>query len=119
MLGWKDTDGDGLFDVLDVPFLLEGVGRYDSSLGQYLFSGFTSVDTLPNQNTSGLQNDITINQVREVQFSLDDGPWTTVQTLPARTYQTSLSVGIPVPAGEHTIKIRTIDTRTVSVAGAR
>ena len=112
MIGWKDTDGDGLFDVLDVPFLLEGIGHYDSSLEQYLFSGFTSVDTLPNQNTSGLQNDITINQIREVQYSLDDGPWTTIETLPARTYQSSLDLGIPVVAGSHTIKIRAIDTRT-------
>lgn len=112
MLGWKDSDGDGLFDVLDVPFLLEGVGRYDSALGQYLFTGFTSVDTLPNLNSSGLQNDITINQIRAVQYSLDDGPWTTIHTPPARTYQTALDLGIPVAAGEHTIKIRTIDTRT-------
>jgi len=112
MIGWKDTDGDGLFDVLDVPFVLEGAGRYDAELGQYLFSGFTSVDTLPNLNTSGLQNDITINQIREVQYSLDEGPWTTIQALPARTYQMSLDLGIAVEAGEHTIKIRTIDTRT-------
>lgn len=112
MLGWKDSDGDGLFDVLDVPFLLEGIGRYDSSLEEYLFTGFSSVDTLPNQNTSGLQNDITINQIREVQYSVDEGPWTTIQTLPARTYLTELDLSIPVPAGNHTVKIRTIDTRT-------
>ena len=112
MIGWLDSDGDGVFDVLDVPFLLEGIGRYDSALGEYLFTGFTQVDTLPNQNSSGLQNDITINQIREVQYSLDDGPWTTIETLPARTYKTAIDVGIPLAAGEHTIKIRTIDTRT-------
>jgi hypothetical protein len=111
-LGWKDSDGDGLFDVLDVPFKLEGVGRYDSAMGKYLFTGFSSVDTLPNQNSSGLQNDITINQIREIQYSIDDGSWSTIQTLPPRSYQAALDVGIPVAAGEHTIKIRTIDTRT-------
>jgi hypothetical protein len=116
MIGWLDSDGDGVFDVLDVPFLLEGIGRYDSSLGEYLFTGFTQVDTLPNQNSSGLQNDITINQIREVQYSLDDGPWTTIETLPARTFKTGIEIGIPVAAGDHTIKIRTIDTRTSAMS---
>ncbi|MCC6512053.1 MAG: protein containing Planctomycete extracellular domain protein, partial [Pirellulaceae bacterium] len=27
MLGWQDSDGDGIFDILDVPLHLDGVGR--------------------------------------------------------------------------------------------
>jgi hypothetical protein len=112
MLGWRDSDGDGLFDVLDVPFALEGVGRYDEAAEVYRFTGTTGVRTLPNQNSSGLQNDITINQIRQAQVSIDDGPWNVVQAFASRTYEADLDLSIPLSPGSHTIKIRTIDTRT-------
>ena len=111
-IGWKDSDGDGIFDVLDVPFKLSGTGSYNAATGLYHFTGSSSVATLPNQNTSGLQNDITINQIRVVQVQIDNGPWTTVLTLPARTYQTAIDVSFAVPAGQHTVHLQTADTRT-------
>lgn len=111
-IGWRDTDNDGIFDVLDVPFKLSGIGRYTAGTGLYRFTGSASVATLPNQNTSGLQNDITINQLRVVEVSIDNGPWTTVQTLPPRTYQTAIDVSFAVPGGPHTVKLRVADTRT-------
>jgi hypothetical protein len=99
--------------VLDVPFTLQGSGQYNAATGLYAFTGFTTVNTLPNRNPAGLGNDITINQIRAIQASVDDGPWQTVQTLPPRTYQTNVTVNIPVPpTGAHTIKIRSIDTLT-------
>jgi hypothetical protein len=113
MIGWQDSDGDGIFDVLDVPFSLSGSGKYNVASGQYTFTGSTRVNTLPNLNTTGLQNDITINQISAIQVAIDSGPWQTVQTFAARTYEVpNLSVAIPVGAGIHTIRIRTIDLRT-------
>jgi hypothetical protein len=116
MIGWRDTDGDGIFDVLDVPFELTGTGRFEATTGTYRFNGSSSVRTLPNLNSSGLQNDITINRIREVQYAVDDGPWQVAQSFPGRTYQTTLDLDIVdsalAAAGSHTIKIRTIDTRT-------
>jgi hypothetical protein len=111
-IGWKDSDSDGIFDVLDMPFQLSGTGRYDSATGLYRFTGQASVTALPNQNSSGLQNDIQINQLRRVEVSIDGGAWNTVLTLPARTYQTTLDLFFPVPAGQHTVKMRVADTRT-------
>jgi hypothetical protein len=112
MIGWKDTDGDGIFDVLDVPFTLTGTGRYDPVAGRYRFLGSSRVNTLPNHNNAGLVNDITINRIRQVEYSIDGGTWTVAQTFADRTYTTNLDLSIPVPAGEHTIRIRTVDTRT-------
>ncbi|HEX5103594.1 MAG TPA: hypothetical protein VFV87_07285, partial [Pirellulaceae bacterium] len=112
MIGWKDSDGDGIFDVLDVPFTLTGSGHYDSSLGRYRFNGESSVRTFANQNPAGLKNDITINRIRVVEYAIDDGPWTVYQAFPDRTYKTALDVSVPMSPGEHTIKIRTHDTRT-------
>ena len=116
MIGWRDTDEDGIFDVLDVPFELSGTGRFDASAGAYLFTGNSSVRTLPNLNPAWLQNDITINRIREVQYAVDDGPWRVAQSFPERTYKTELDLSIVdsvlASPGSHTIKIRTIDTRT-------
>ena len=54
-----------------------------------------------------------IDQINVVEASIDGGPWETVETLPARTYQTNISVGIPVSSsGIHDIDIRTADLRT-------
>jgi hypothetical protein len=113
MIGWRDSDDNGIFDVLDVPFTLKGQGSYDTGSGSFRFTGTSSVRTLPNLNSSGLQNDITINQIRTVEVQIDNGPWVTVQSLPDRTYQASLDLSISVPSGgDHVLRIRTHDTRT-------
>lgn len=113
MIGWQDSDNNGIFDVLDVPFTLYGSGQYSAASGLYTFNGFATVNTLPNRNPAGLGNDITINQIREIQAAVDDGPWQTVLVLPPRTYQTSVTVHVPVPpTGSHTIRIRAVDTLT-------
>ena len=80
MIGWKDSDGDGIFDVLDVPLALEGSGFYDAPAGVYRFQGRSVVQTLPNRNPSGLQNDITINRIRKVEYRIDGGAWQLAQT---------------------------------------
>jgi len=116
MIGWRDTDNDGIFDVLDVPFELSGTGKFNPSTGSYRFTGSSSVRTLPNLNPTFLQDDITINCIREVQYAVDGGAWQVAQAFPNRTYVTPLDVTIVdsllSQSGSHTIKIRTIDTRT-------
>ncbi len=42
LIGWQDSDGDGIFDVLDVPLSLTGSGVYDTTTGQYNFKGSAS-----------------------------------------------------------------------------
>jgi hypothetical protein len=113
MIGWQDSDNDGIFDVLDVPFSLSGSGQYNKTTGLYTFNGASRVSTLPNRNSSGLQDDITINQINVLEASIDDGPWQTVRSFPARTYQVNnITFSIAIPTGIHTIKLRTADTRT-------
>ncbi len=53
MIGWQDSDSDGIFDVLDVPLELTGTGYYDSVAGAYKFKGSARVGTLPNLNSEG------------------------------------------------------------------
>ena len=39
MVGWQDSDGDGVFDLADVPLRLEAVGYFDAQTSLYHFSG--------------------------------------------------------------------------------
>jgi len=114
MIGWKDSDNDGIMDVLDVPLELSGFGQYDINTGVFYFNGSAEVQTLPNQNPSGLKNDITLNQIRAVEYSVDGGvTWQRHElTFVPRTYRTSLSINFPVPDGQTTVKVRALDTRT-------
>lgn len=119
MIGWQDTDGDGVMDVLDVPFTLTGTGTYNASSNQFKFKGTSSVRTLENKNTFGgdhanlLYNDISINKIRRAEYSLDGGAWTTITEFANTPTTANLDLTISgITAGPHTIKIRTFDQRT-------
>jgi hypothetical protein len=113
MIGWKDSDGDGIFDVLDVPFTLTGTGLYDLRAGVYHFTGNSAVQTLPNLNPAGLGNDITINRITraEVRIDGDPNPWMPLPQV-HDSHSATLNLAVPVPAAFQTIEIRTIDART-------
>lgn len=112
-IGWQDSDQDGIFDVLDVPFTLTGSGRYDPVTELYSFRGASHVNTLPNRNSAGTQNDITINQINIIEAKIDNGPWFKVigSDFPARTYSTDVSIDLHLDPG-HTVQFRSADTRT-------
>ncbi|TVP99058.1 MAG: protein containing Planctomycete extracellular domain protein [Planctomycetaceae bacterium] len=84
MIGWRDTNGNGIFDVADVPLHLEGIGWHDPITATFRFDGFATAVALPNRNSSGLQNDITLNRVDRVEYRLDDGVWQTAVTVDAQ-----------------------------------
>ncbi|NLE36692.1 MAG: hypothetical protein GX621_01555 [Pirellulaceae bacterium] len=109
MLGWQDTDGDGIFDVLDIPLKLSGAGRYNSLTGNYEFRGVSVVDTLDNLNPSSeLDHNITINRVARVEYRIDGGAWTTAETFPD-AYEVEVDVKIGgLPTGWRQIEIRTV-----------
>ena len=89
---------------------LSGSGYYDTARSVYRFRGTSSVETLLNRNSSGLQNDITINKVSRVQYRLDGGAWQTAATY--GTHQAVLDLAIPVPPTTGQIEIRTLDDTT-------
>ncbi len=111
MIGWQDSDGDGLFDVLDLPHTLRGSGGSDPATGIYRFVGSSSVRTLPNRNPDGLGNDITINRISRAEYRIDDGQWTTAGVYDSFAASLDLAIG-PLALGYHEIEIRTIDDAT-------
>ncbi len=105
MIGWQDSDHDGVFDVLDVPLSLTGSGFYDAVDRVYRFSGHSAVQTLANKNSAGRRNDITINEVSQAAYSLDGGlTWTVAKNY--NQYQADVNLAIPIQVGQE-ILIRT------------
>lgn len=111
MIGWRDSDGNGIFDVLDVPHTLNGTGYLDPLSGQFHFLGDSAVQTLPNLNSSGLQNDITLNQISRAEYRVDGGEWETAAVYGTSSASLDLAFAVPV-SGSHQIEIRTVDAIT-------
>ena len=108
LVGWVDSDGDGIFDVLDVPLKLEGLGQLNAAGTLYNFTGRASVQALPNVNSSGLQNDITLNRIGRIEYRFNNGNWQTIAT--SDQYQVDLNLNIPIPSGTTgTIEIRAVE----------
>ena len=109
-VGWQDSDGDGVFDVADVPLDLDAYGYFDPETSEYHLHGTAAAVPLINKNSSGPQSDITLNRVSEIQYRLDDGPWTTATApdQPRVEFQISLPILVPFAA----IQWRAIDSST-------
>lgn len=111
MLGWKDADSDGIFDVLDVPLSLAGSGAYNEITGSYEFAGSSSVNTLLNPNPYSSGRSTTINTVDLLQYRVDGGVWTDGNTY--GSYTADVAQQVPVTtSGQHTIDFRTIVQQT-------
>lgn len=110
MIGWQDSDQDGIFDVLDVPHRLSGSGSYASSEKTYRFIGSASAQALPNINSSGLQNDITIGRISRLQYRLDSGNWLTAASYGSSSVE--IDVTIPNVPNFSSIELRVIDDAT-------
>jgi hypothetical protein len=108
-LGWQDSDSDGIFDVLDVPLKLEGTGRFDATNGTYRFVGRAAVQTLPNRNSSGTQNDITINKIGRVEYRVNGGAWNLI-SIP-NAYTSNIDVTLSLGNIQGQIEIRATDPR--------
>lgn len=76
LVGWQDTDRDGLFDVLDVPLRIDVAGQYDPFSGLYRWTGSVGVGILPNLNSSGNQTSITIDKIARLEMRIQGRDWT-------------------------------------------
>ncbi len=112
-IGWRDTDTDGVPDILDV--------APTASLNAYTpdpttdttptYTGSASVGYYPNQSYPGA--DCTVNRIANVQYRVDGGSWQNATATDgtfdggteAYTFTTSA-----LSAGTHTIEVRAVDT---------
>ena len=112
MIGWKDSDGDGIFDLLDVPIQLDVLGVYDPFTNLYRWNGKATVGTLPNVNSSGNQSSITLNKIDRVEARIGQGDWQTLATPVSPTFIVDLSLPInPSDLGKP-IELRAVNIQT-------
>ena len=107
MLGWRDSDDDGVFDVLDVPHTLEGSGQQNGT--EYHFQATASVNAMVNANSSGFQSDITLNTIDRIEYRFDDGPWIVDATPGLAELAFEFTVDIPDGAGQIEVRTRSVD----------
>ena len=92
---------------------MTGTGRYNPVTHLYEFSGHSEVGTLPNVNSAGRRNDITINEVSQAVYSLDGGTTWMVAELeppPAPLAWVRWRATLPAPArGAVVLRVRATD----------
>jgi hypothetical protein len=110
MIGWRDSDGDGVFDLADVPLELDAVGWFDTEESVFSIRGSAAVATLANANSEGTQSDITLARVGALQYKLDDDAWQTVLTPDDTHVEFDLQIPITTPFDQ--IRWRVIDSST-------
>ncbi|MHC2066932.1 hypothetical protein ACYFX5_05645 [Bremerella sp. T1] len=107
-IGWKDSDGDGIFDVFDVPISFSASSFFDPDTNQLQVQGEASIGILPNLNSWGLQNSVTTNRLSHIEYRNDGGAWQTGPTLD--DYSANFHFAIQLPnAIEHAVEVRVVD----------
>ena len=106
LIGWQDSDGDGIFDVLDVPLNLDIAGSYSPEQDSFRLEGSATVQTLPNQNSAGTQSDLTTNRVTGLEYRIDGGQW--VSLLTGDDYQVQFDIEIPASDPSQMIEVRAL-----------
>lgn len=76
-LGWNDTDGDSIPDILDTfpETALYAYSPDPDTTQRPTYSGSASVTALDNINPWGSGHDITLNRIARVEWRVDGGPW--------------------------------------------
>jgi len=76
-IGWRDSDGDNIFDILDEPptTSLVPYAPDPTSDTTPAYTGTGKVVALPNRNPYGPGNDVTISKVTSIYGSADGLPW--------------------------------------------
>lgn len=83
-LGWRDSDGDNILDILDTEPLVSLPSISKSATNDPAYSGVAQVNPLLNQNpqftnAQSAKHNISLNTVAEVQYQVDGGAWQTAK----------------------------------------
>jgi hypothetical protein len=117
--GHRDTDSDGIPDILDTPAFLTGnADASDSGAGNFVFNGDIFVDDYPNANPlnfgiSNTQARMTINTIVAMEYSLDGGAPVLFDAVDGDYDDYAETLGFSLfglPQGMHTIEIAGIDS---------
>jgi hypothetical protein len=82
-VGWRDSDGDGIQDIVDTPNEVY-LNQYRRIVNQFNFTGAATVTPYPNRNSHpySSKRNVTINKIQSVQFRVDNGTWQNASMTP-------------------------------------
>jgi parallel beta-helix repeat protein len=114
-VGWRDTDGDGIMDILDtIPNTYLIPYMPDPTMDNILtYTGHAVVLPYPNNNPMGSGRDVTINTISDVEYRVDGGTWKNALPIdgafnePVETFNFTLPL---LPFGTYFIEARAINS---------
>jgi len=113
-VGWRDTDDDGIMDILDTfPEIALDLDPSMMNETSYLFSGAVVEIPYPNKNPYGPGNNVTINKIISVKFSVDDEPWKNASPIDGsfdEALENFTFTLTSLTSGKHSLKIRAINS---------
>jgi hypothetical protein len=114
-IGWWDTDGDSIPDILDTCPETELYEYPPDPCSTFTptYAGSSWVTMLPNQNPSGRGNDITINRILKVEYRVDGGAWNEASPNDGAWgggYEGYNFTTDPLSGGTHVIEARALHT---------
>jgi hypothetical protein len=114
-VGLRDTDGDGIPDILDVPpdTTLTPYSPDPTTNNTPTYNGSAKVVPLVNMNPYGLKHNITLNKIVNVQYRIDGGAW--MNAVPTdgafdSAFEYFTFTTFALSSGIHTIEVRAIDS---------
>jgi PKD repeat protein len=124
-VGWRDSDGDGIQDIVDTfpETYLDYYSPNPTTDNELVYHGFATEVPYPNDNpnptygtSSGGRNwgrNITINKILDVQFRVDDGDWVGANASDGAFDEASEEFVFITPEltpGTHIIEVRAINS---------
>jgi FlgD Ig-like domain len=114
-VGWRDTDADGIHDILDTPpqTTLLSYPVDPTPVDVITFNGSAVVTTYPNLNPYGPRNNITLNTISGVENRVSGGAWgpstATDGAFGEPEEQVTFAVDLP-NCGPNTIELRAVNS---------
>ena len=112
-LGWQDTDGDGIIDVLDVAFsetVTADNNKYDKASNTYTVGGDFKVGAMKAAASFSGNAAITTNTIDYVQYRFDSGAWVNLNEEAWGVHSKQLEpVTFTVAAGTRLLEWRVVD----------
>ena len=116
-IGWRDTDSDGILDIMDT-FPETALNSYSISNNILTYAGFVTEVPYPNHNPytytwpTHQMRDITINTIADVEYRIDSGQWHKASPIDVAFDEAveSFTFSASLPDGTHLIEVRGINS---------
>jgi len=114
-IGWRDTDGDGILDIVDTfpKTTLTSAPPDLTDATVITYRGLVEEIPYPNRNPWGTGRDVTINTIKTVRFRVDGGTWLSADSTDGSFDDVGeeFTFTTPnLPVGMHTVEVYSVNS---------